>query len=128
MLPLKLICECGNEYQHRSGISRHKKTCTYNSTPPLENTIIYTQDEPPQPTTDNATELASDKLFVLVKDLILQLAVKDKQHEELITHMVTKDKQLAELQNTMNEMISHLDNKKIYKKVLPEIKLDKSVI
>jgi hypothetical protein len=128
MLPQILRCDCGNEYQYRSGLSRHKKICTYNSTPPLENTIIYTQDEPTQPTADNATELASDKLFVLVKELMLQLAVKDKQHQELMSLMVTRDKQIAELQNTINEMIPHLDNKKIYKKVLPEIKLDKSVI
>jgi hypothetical protein len=106
VLPQILRCECGNEYQYRSGLSRHKKICRYNSTPPLENTVTYTQAEPTHP----PTEPASDKLFVLVKDLMQQLAIKDKQHEELITHMVTKDKQLAELQNTMKEMIPHLGN------------------
>jgi len=99
-------CICGNEYKHAPSLCKHKKTCAYNSTPPLENTVIYTQEQP----THIATEPASDKLFVLVKDLMLQLAIKDKQHEELITHMVTKDKQLAELQNTMKEMIPHLGN------------------
>ena len=99
-------CMCGNEYKHAPSLCKHKKTCTYNSTPPLENTVIYNQEQP----THIATEPASDKLFVLVKDLMLQLAIKDKQHEELITHMVTKDKQLAELQNTMKEMIPHLGN------------------
>ena len=99
-------CICGNEYKHAPSLCKHKKTCTYNSAPPLENTITYTQEEPIHP----APEPASDKLFVLVKDLMLQLAIKDKQHEELITHMVTKDKQLAELQNTMKEMIPHLGN------------------
>jgi hypothetical protein len=121
-------CICGNEYKHAPSLCKHKKICTYNSTPPLENTIIYIHDEPPQPTNDNSTELASDKLFVLVKDLMLQMTVKDKQHQALMSHIVTTDKQIAQLQNTMNEMISHLGNKKIYKKVLPEIKLDKSVI
>jgi hypothetical protein len=99
-------CICGNEYKHAPSLCKHKKTCTYNSTPLLENTVISTQEQP----THNVTEPASDKLFVLVKDLMLQLAIKDKQHEELITHMVTKDKQLAELQNTMKEMIPHLGN------------------
>jgi len=103
-------CICGNEYKHAPSLCKHKKTCTYNSTPPLENTITYTQSETAKPTTDNATEPAPDKLFVLVKDLMLQLAKKDKQHEELISHMVTKDKQLAELQNAMKEMIPHLGN------------------
>jgi hypothetical protein len=99
---------CEKEYQDRTGLWRHKKKCTYTptTTPTLENTVIYTQEQPTNP----APEPASDKLFVLVKDLMLQLAIKDKQHEELITHMVTKDKQLAELQNTMKEMIPHLGN------------------
>ena len=99
-------CICGNEYKHAPSLCKHKKTCTYNSTPPLENTVIYNQEQPTHP----APEPASDKLFVLVKDLMLQLAIKDKQHEELISHMVTKDKQLAELQNAMKEMIPHLGN------------------
>jgi hypothetical protein len=99
-------CICGNEYKHAPSLCKHKKTCTYNSTPQLENTIIYTQEQPTHP----SPEPASDKLFVLVKDLMLQLAIKDKQHEELMSHMVTKDKQLAELQNTMKEMIPHLGN------------------
>ncbi len=99
MLPQILRCDCGNEYQYRSGLSRHKKRCTYNSTPPLENTITYTQNEPPQP----ATDPSCDKLFVLVKELMLQLAAKDKQQEELI-------QQNKELQNTMKEMIPHLGN------------------
>jgi hypothetical protein len=100
VLPQILRCECGNEYQYRSGLSRHKKICTYNSTPPkLENTVTYTQNEPLQP----ATHLSTDKLFTLVTELMLQLAAKDKQQEELI-------QQNKELQNTMKEMIPHLGN------------------
>jgi hypothetical protein len=34
-------------------------------------------------------------------------------------------KQNQELQNTMKEMIPHIGNKKIYKKALPQVKLDK---
>jgi hypothetical protein len=121
---------CEKEYQDRTGLWRHAKKCTYTPTttppprPKHENTIIYTQAEKLQPAIDPAT----DKLYVLVKELMLQLTVKDKQHQALMSHIVTTDKQIAELQNTINEMIPHLDNKKIYKKVLPEIKLDKSVI
>ena len=92
-------CECGKKYTARNSLWYHKKKCTYNSTPPLENTITYTHNEPPQP----ATDPSSDKLFVLVKELMLQLAAKDKQQEELI-------QQNKELQNTMKEMIPHLGN------------------
>jgi hypothetical protein len=95
---------CEKEYQDRTGLWRHAKKCTYTPTtttpPPLpkhENTIIYTQNEPLQ----HATEVATDKLFVLVKELMLQLAVKDKQHQELMSLMVTRDQQIAEFQNTM---------------------------
>jgi hypothetical protein len=92
-------CICGNEYKHAPSLCKHKKTCTYNSTPPLENTVTYTQSEQPQP----ATHPSTDKLFVLVTELMLQLAAKDKQQEELI-------QQNKELQNTMKEMIPHLGN------------------
>jgi hypothetical protein len=108
---IEYTCDCGKSYNHRQSLHKHKPKC--------KKTIERT--EPLQPAADNATELAIDKLFVLVKELMLQLAVKDKQHQELI-------QENKEFQNTMNEMISHLGNKKIYKKVLPEIKLDKSVI
>ena len=97
---------CEKEYQDRTGLWRHKKKCTYTpptttTTPPpkLENTVTYTQNEPPQP----ATHPSTDKLFVLVTELMLQLAAKDKQQEELI-------QQNKELQNTMKEMIPHLGN------------------
>jgi len=92
-------CICGNEYKHAPSLCKHKKTCTYTYTPPLENTVTYTQNEPLQP----ATHLSTDKLFTLVTELMLQLAAKDKQQEELI-------QQNKELQNTMKEMIPHLGN------------------
>ena len=97
---IEYTCDCGKSYSHRQSLHKHKQKCK--KTPEPEETA--------KPTTDNATEPAPDKLFVLVKDLMLQLAKKDKQHEELISHMVTKDKQLAELQNAMKEMIPHLGN------------------
>jgi len=83
---------CEKEYQDRTGLWRHKKKCTYTSTPPLENTIVYATEEKPQPT----TEPGSGELIVLVKELMLQLTAKDKQ--------------LEELQNTVKELIPHLGN------------------
>ena len=93
-MPTKYKCICGNEYKHASSLSKHKKGCTY--TPPSsyeEN--IQTTIEPIEP---NSVEL-----LVLVKELMIQMAAKDKQQDELI-------KQNLELQNTMKEMIPHLGN------------------
>jgi hypothetical protein len=85
-------CECGRKYNARNSLWYHKKKCTYTSTPPPENTIVYTPEERPQPT----MEPGSGELIVLVKELMLQLTAKDKQ--------------LTELQNTVKELIPHLGN------------------
>jgi hypothetical protein len=90
-------CDCGKIYNHRASLYNHKKSCTYTPTPPQpspENTITYSI-EPVEP--------KSAELLVLVKELIVQMAAKDKQQDELI-------KQNMELQNTMKEMIPHLGN------------------
>jgi hypothetical protein len=91
-------CDCGKIYNHRASLYNHKKACTYIPPSPTqcpENTITYSI-EPAEPT--------STELLVLVKELM---------------------KQNQELQNTMKEMIPHIGNKKIYKKALPQVMLDK---
>ena len=93
-MPTEYKCICGNEYKHASSLSKHKKGCTY--TPPSspeEN--IQTIIEPIEPN--------SADLLILVKELMIQMAAKDKQQDELI-------KQNMELQNTMREMIPHIGN------------------
>jgi len=92
-MPTKYKCICGNEYKHASSLSKHKNTCTY--TPPSHEENIQTTIEPIEPN--------SAELLVLVKELMIQMAAKDKQQDELI-------KQNLELQNTMKEMIPHLGN------------------
>ena len=86
------VCECGKKYNARNSLWYHKKKCTYTTTAPLENTIVYATEEKTQP----AMEPGSGELIVLVKELMLQLTAKDKQ--------------LTELQNTVKEMIPHLGN------------------
>ena len=88
---------CAKNFKTRSGLWKHKKSCTYTPPPPQpspENTITYSI-EPVEP--------KSAELLVLVKELMVQMAAKDKQQDELI-------KQNMELQNTMKEMIPHLGN------------------
>ena len=85
---------CAKNFKTRSGLWKHKKACTYTPQPsPEEN--IQTTIEPIEPN--------SAELLVLVKELMIQMAAKDKQQDVLI-------KQNQELQNTMKEMIPHLGN------------------
>jgi hypothetical protein len=90
---IEYTCDCGKSYSHRQSLHKHKQKCKKTPEP----------EETPQPAVDKATVLATDKLFTLVTELMLQLAAKDKQQEELI-------QQNKELQNTMKEMIPHLGN------------------
>ena len=85
---------CAKNFKTRSGLWKHKKACTYTPPPPPEENI-QTTIEPIEPN--------SAELLVLVKELMIQMAAKDKQQDELI-------KQNQELQNTMKEMIPHLGN------------------
>jgi hypothetical protein len=88
---------CAKNFKTRSGLWKHKKSCTYTppSPPPCpENSITYTIEH---------VEPKSAELLVLVKELMVQMAAKDKQQDELI-------KQNMELQNTMKEMIPYLGN------------------
>ena len=92
-MPTEYKCICGNEYKHASSLSKHKKACTY--TPPNQEENIQSTIEQIEPN--------SAELLVLVKELMIQMAAKDKQQDVLI-------KQNLELQNTMKEMIPHLGN------------------
>ena len=83
-------CHCGKIYNHRASLYNHKKACTYTPQTPGENI-------------PSATEPSSAKLLVLVKELMVQMAAKDKHQDELI-------KQNLELQNTMRELIPHIGN------------------
>ena len=107
-MPTEYKCICGNEYKHASSLSKHKKGCTY--TPPSSHEEnIQTTIEPIEPN--------SAELLILVKELMIQMAMKNKHQDELIAQMAAKDKQQdvlikqnQELQNTMKEMIPHLGN------------------
>jgi hypothetical protein len=93
IMPTEYKCICGNKYKHASSLSKHKKDCTY--TPPSPEENIQTIIEPIEPN--------SAELLILVKELMIQMAAKDKQQDELI-------KQNLELQNTMREMSPHIGN------------------
>jgi hypothetical protein len=98
---------CTKNFKTRSGLWKHKKVCIYTPQPHEEN--IQATIEPIEPN--------SAELLVLVKELMIQMAVKNKHQDELIAQMAAKDKhqdelikQNMELQNTMREMIPHIGN------------------
>ena len=114
------VCICGKTYKYRQGLYKHKQTCV-KTQPPEEN--IHTTIEPIEPN--------SAELMVLVKELMTQMAVKNKHQDELMTQIAVKNKhqeeliaqmaakdkhqdelikQNMELQNTMREMIPHIGN------------------
>jgi len=104
--PGEYQCVCGKKYKHMSGLCKHKHKCKP-APPPGEN--IQTTIEPIEPN--------SAELLILVKELMIQMAMKNKHQDELIAQMAAKDKQQdvlikqnQELQNTMKEMIPHLGN------------------
>jgi hypothetical protein len=104
--PGEYQCVCGKKYKHMSGLCKHKHKCK--PEPSFEENI-QTTIEPIEPN--------SAELLVLVKELMIQMAVKNKHQDELIAQMAAKDKQQdelikqnLELQNTMKEMIPHLGN------------------
>jgi hypothetical protein len=109
-MPTKYKCICGNEYKHASSLSKHKNSCTYTPPPPP-------QHEENIQTTLESIEPNSAELLILVKELMIQMAVKNKHQDDLIAQMAAKDKQQdelikqnLELQNTMREMIPHIGN------------------
>jgi len=104
--PGEYQCVCGKKYKHMSGLCKHKHKCK--PEPSFEENI-QTTIEPIEPN--------SAELLVLVKELMIQMATKNKHQDELIAQMAAKDKQQdvlikqnQELQNTMKEMIPHLGN------------------
>jgi len=104
--PGEYQCVCGKKYKHMSGLCKHKHKCK--PEPQFEENI-QTTIEPIEPN--------SAELLILVKELMIQMAMKNKHQDELIAQMAAKDKQQdvlikqnQELQNTMKEMIPHLGN------------------
>ena len=79
-------CDCGKEYNFASGLSRHKKKCTYTAEEPIENTFVP-EEEP------------NDRALIMT--LIKQMAEKDRQ-------MAEKDKKLTELTTQITEIIPRI--------------------
>ena len=95
-LPTVLTCICGNTYKHRSGLSRHKKTCTYEVTDTTEN--IH-KTEP----------IIDDTRYELLTNTILELV---KKNDELTSSIVEMSKNMGNINNTVNNNTNINSNNK----------------
>jgi hypothetical protein len=86
-------CDCGKEYNFASGLSRHKKKCTYTAEEPIENTFVP-EEEP-----------LENKLMMTI---IKQMAEITKQNGELTKQMAERDKQMAERDKQIAEIIPRI--------------------
>jgi len=87
--PKAYVCECGKEYKHHSGLSRHKKTCQKNAKEPIENTFVPEKEEEP-----------SDRQLIMT--VIRQMAEKDKQMTELTSQITKIIPRIGDMSNSNN--------------------------
>jgi hypothetical protein len=89
----KFICDCGNEYKYNSGLSRHKKTCTFE---PVEK---ITQEKSTEENIKN--EFNNNLMIDIIKELLKE---QNKQVQE-------QNKQVLELYEKNNILINRLVEK-----------------
>ena len=92
-IPTVLTCHCGNVYKYRSGLSRHKKTCTHTSS----TTDEVTENEPEN---DNAIVMLIKQNIELVKD-----------NQEFKQLLIDQNKQMMEMASNMgNNTVNNTNN------------------
>ena len=91
-----LTCVCGNKYKHRSGLSRHKKTCTYEVMCDTNENI-----QQPEPIID-------DTRYELLTNTILELV---KKNDELTSSIVEISKNIGNVNNIVNNTNINSNNK-----------------
>ena len=92
--PLMYICSCGRSYKYKSGLSRHKKNCTYNEE------ISETQEIIVEKTDDDD-----------YKNLIYQVMNENKELRTLLVKQNQEHKEEnTKLQNTIHSMIPKIGN------------------
>ena len=98
-IPTMVMCLCGNSYKHRSGLSRHKKKCTYEEHNDVTEDIPL--EEPINDTnSDTDVKVLSNTIFELVK-----------QNNEFKQLLIEQNKKMMELAGNMgnnnNNVNSH---------------------
>ena len=96
-LPTMVTCLCGNSYKHRSGLSRHKKTCTYNEVCDTSEDTPTNEDPLNEAQTNAATILENPSLVV-------ELLKQNKEFKDLILE------ERREFQQIIKEMSKNMGN------------------
>ena len=96
-IPTMVTCVCGNSYKHRSGLSRHKKTCTYNEVCDTSEDTPTNEDPLNEAQTNAATILDNPSLVV-------ELLKQNKEFKDLILE------ERREFQQIIKEMSKNMGN------------------
>ena len=91
-IELAHICSCGKKYLHKSGLSRHKKTCTH-----INNNVVVLKDKE---TNDSSVIL---DLIAQNKELMNILVVQNQEHK----------KERQQFENTIQEIVPKIGNTNI---------------
>jgi len=89
------VCVCGKDYNHKQGLSRHKKTCTYIEEKEEENTIVQN--------TQNSGGVDNEIVMQLVKN-------QNDFQNLVVTHMTTQQQQMTTQQQQIIEIIPKIGN------------------
>ena len=96
-IPTMVTCVCGNSYKHRSGLSRHKQTCTYNEVCDTSEDTPSNEDPLNESQTNAATILENPSLVV-------ELLKQNKEFKDLILE------ERREFQQIIKEMSKNMGN------------------
>ena len=98
-IPTMVMCLCGNSYKHRSGLSRHKKKCTY------EEHNDATEDIPLE---EPINDTNSDTDVKVLSNTIFELVKQNNEFKQLLIEQNKKMMELAgNMGNNNNNVNSH---------------------
>ena len=98
-IPTMVTCLCGNSYKHRSGLSRHKKKCTY------EEHNDATEDIPLE---EPINDTNSDTDVKVLSNTIFELVKQNNEFKQLLIEQNKKMMELAgNMGNNNNNVNSH---------------------
>ena len=102
------MCSCGNEYKHASGLSKHKKKCTYIQNSAKKETEEFSEDIP-KPTMEDYLKLM--KQNTELHEVVKQSNEIIKQQSGLMQQQMEVSKQQIEVSSKQSGLIQqHMEN------------------
>ena len=88
--PISLVCKCGKTYLHMSSLCKHKKTCSFITTPEVK------QDNTIEPLTNNKD--------VMIEKLVEELTAERAEKSEMKSMFMMMMEKIQEMQQQNQEM------------------------